>query len=182
MTTIIPFFRKSHFLSQWHEISFTITLDLPDELLNIQLLLDRPDILIFLQNQTMNCAEQFMMVCKALLFGDQKIATKILQEPSQINQKKLGRRVKNFDPIVWNTYCMDIVLLGSYFKFSQNDDIKRRLLETGTSILVEASPYDKIWGIGMSSKDPNINNPKLWKGKNKLGICLMKAREIIATN
>ena len=123
------------------------------------------------------CMEQFMMAKKAELFQDNKILKQILDcdDPKRI--KALGRKVSNFDEEIWNREKYFIVLHGNYMKFSQNSELKKFLLSTGDTILVEASPYDAIWGIKMSRNDKDILNPLKWKGKNLLGFALMEVRD-----
>jgi ribA/ribD-fused uncharacterized protein len=123
------------------------------------------------------CCEQFMMYNKAILFGDIKIANKILQETSPKKIKSLGRKVCNFDENIWNENKEKIVFKGNFLKFTQNENLKRILIETQNKMLIEASPYDKIWGIGIS-KTQAINGVK-WKGLNLLGNILMDVREKI---
>jgi hypothetical protein len=91
-------------------------------------------------------------------------------------QKALGRQVKNFNVDKWNIIAKDIVYIGCYAKFSQNESLKQMLLETEGD-LVEASPYDKIWGIGLSSDQPEARNRNTWNGTNWLGEVLTKVRE-----
>ncbi len=128
---------------------------------------------------TYNCGEQFMMYQKALVFGDTKIAEQILKTHSPKLQKVFGRKVSNFDPVVWDSVCVEIVYQGLLAKFLQNPDLKQILLNTGDKIIAEASPYDKIWGIGLSEYDSLALNQATWQGKNYLGIVLMKVREEI---
>ena len=125
------------------------------------------------------CMEQFMMANKAKLFHDEEIREQILQcsDPKQI--MALGRKVRNFDGNIWNEVKYSIVLNGNYFKFSQNPELRDFLLSTGDSILVEASPYDGIWGIKMGQTDENVLNPLKWKGENLLGFALMEVRDEI---
>ncbi|MCI8408617.1 MAG: NADAR family protein [Lachnospiraceae bacterium] len=125
------------------------------------------------------CMEQYMMARKAELFGDEEIHQQILQcsDPKQI--KALGRKVRNFDEEVWNEVKYSIVLNGNYRKFTQNKELREFLLSTGDSIIVEASPYDGIWGIKMKQTDENILNPLKWKGENLLGFALMEVRDEI---
>jgi ribA/ribD-fused uncharacterized protein len=118
---------------------------------------------------TYNSCEQYMMHQKALTFGDTEIAKLIMEETNPREQKKYGRMIKNFDKSVWDKVCLSIVIKGNYFKFSQNSDLKAALLLTGKRILVEASPVDNIWGIGMAEDDVNIEHPMCWKGLNLLG-------------
>lgn len=114
-----------------------------------------------------NCAEQAMMYEKAMLFDDTEIAEKILQSSEPSEQKKLGKKVKNFDGKIWDGTKVQIVKEILKCKFSQNDDLYDELLRYEGSEFVEASPYDRIWGIGYSEQDAldNINN---W-GENLLG-------------
>lgn len=125
------------------------------------------------------CMEQFMMAQKAELFGDEEIRQEIMKcsDPKQI--KALGRKVRNFDETVWNKVKYSIVLNGNFMKFSQNPELREFLLSTGDDILVEASPYDAIWGIRMSANDENATNPMKWRGRNLLGFALMEARDEI---
>ncbi len=129
------------------------------------------------------CAEQFMMAEKARLFGDEAIRAQILASPSPRDQKALGRRVANFDSAVWEQACMDIVVRGNLAKFGQNPAMLVALLATGDKLLVEASPLDKIWGVGLRADDPRIHDRANWLGQNRLGEALMRARaELRAAN
>jgi len=92
-------------------------------------------------------------------------------------QKKLGRLVKNFDEKVWNEQAIDIVKMGCFEKFNQNPEFKKKLLATGNRRIAEASPYDKIWGIGLGENDAAALDPDKWQGKNWLGIVLMHVRD-----
>lgn len=125
-------------------------------------------------------AEQYMMSQKALLFGDTEINKEIMSAKHPKQFKSLGRRIKNFNEKTWNENKTDIVIKGNYAKFSQNAEFKEFLLKTGRRIIVEASPYDKIWGIGMKGSSSGINNPENWHGENLLGFCLMEVRDMIA--
>ena len=122
--------------------------------------------------------EQYMMYQKALTFGDMDIATKIIKNSNPEICKKLGRQVQNFDPMIWSHKCMYIVTKGCLLKFSQNPNLKQFLLATNNSILVEASPYDRIWGIGYSASNA-VKVDKIKWGQNLLGKCLMKVRETL---
>lgn len=122
-------------------------------------------------------AEQYMMAGKANLFGDSEIASKIAKTTDPKQVKALGRAVKGFDPNVWEQHKYETVKKGNLAKFSQNPELKSYLLSTRNSILVEASPYDTIWGIGMKVGTVGINNPTLWKGENLLGFALTEVRE-----
>lgn len=126
---------------------------------------------------TYKTAEHYMMAGKARLFNDPETLEKILQAPSPNQVKSLGRKVKNFDPKLWNEHKYEIVKQGNLLKFSQNKKYKDFLLSTGDKILVEASPYDTIWGIGMLETDSRAENPLLWNGENLLGFALMEVRD-----
>lgn len=120
--------------------------------------------------------EHHMMVMKALLMGDQAMARTILNTKSPSAVKGLGKKVKNFSPQLWDTHKFEIVLTGNMAKFTQHPDLKQQLLATGDRIIAEASPYDKIWGIGMAPTDSRARNPANWKGQNLLGRILMEVR------
>jgi ribA/ribD-fused uncharacterized protein len=124
-----------------------------------------------------NTAEHWMMAQKALLFNDKESFTKIVAAKSPAEAKALGRKVVNFDDAVWHEKRFAIVLQGCMHKFGQNDSIRDFLLNTKQRVLVEASPVDKIWGIGLSADDDKAENPTRWNGLNLLGFALMEARE-----
>lgn len=125
------------------------------------------------------CAEQYMMEQKAMLFDNVDIAQKIMETEDPSAHKALGREITGFVEEKWNQHKYQFVLNANYAKFSQNQLLKDFLLSTGGKILVEASPYDKIWGIGMSASDENITNPSMWQGQNLLGLALMQVREFL---
>lgn len=125
-----------------------------------------------------NCAEQLMMAEKARLFGDNDTLRKIMLSNSPKDQKAWGRKVRNFNNEVWSVACKDIVYNANYLKFTQNEYLKKILLNTKGE-LVEASPYDKVWGAGLSAEDPLINDKKNWPGKNLLGEILTMVRDRI---
>ena len=133
-------------------------------------------------NVTYNSTEQYMMASKAKLFNDITIYDKILLETKAANIKKLGRQIKNFNDKIWNEKKCDIVYTGNLAKFSQNNDLKNYLLLTKHAVLVEAAPYDKIWGIGMSKLEKGIEDPINWKGENLLGFTLMQVRSLLQYN
>ena len=126
-------------------------------------------------------AEQFMMAQKALLFGDQDTFKKIMAADNPKDYKALGRLVRNFDPKVWDERKFEIVCSGNHAKFSQNPELRAFLLGTGKSVLVEASPYDGIWGVKLALGDPRIWNPNNWDGQNLLGFALMETRDCLKT-
>lgn len=129
-----------------------------------------------------NCCEQYMMYKKAKLFGDHEIAKQIMQEPDPAKQQKLGRQVKDYRQAVWNQNRVGIVWYGNYLKFTQHQDLREMLIATGNKILVEASPYDKIWGVGYRASDDQILDPKNWRGLNLLGETLMSVRSVLSLN
>lgn len=122
-------------------------------------------------------AEHWMMAKKAELFNDNEILTKIIKANSPAEAKKLGREVKNYNDTVWLANRYGIVKQGNYHKFSQNADLKKFLINTKNRILVEASPVDPIWGIGMAGDHKDVLNPEKWRGLNLLGFALMEVRD-----
>ena len=126
-----------------------------------------------------NCCEQYMMAKKALLFGDITMYDKIMSFKNPKDQKRAGRNVSGFDKDQWETVCREIVYEANYAKFTQNPKMKSELLKTGDRELVEASPYDTVWGIGLHETDPHILDKSKWKGTNRLGEAIMKVRETI---
>ena len=126
-----------------------------------------------------NCCEQFMMYCKAMLFDDKDTAQLIMNEKEPREHKKLGRLVKNFDQTLWDMSKQEIVYKGNYAKFMQNPDIKKQLMVTAGTSIVEASKDDKIWGIGIAIDDEARHDVRNWQGENLLGYALTKVREDI---
>ncbi len=122
-------------------------------------------------------AEHWMMAKKAVLFEDDAVFNKILKAKSAAEAKKLGREVRNYNDEVWLANRYEIVKQGNFHKFSQNSDLKEFLINTGERILVEASPVDAIWGVGMASDHKDIADPKKWRGLNLLGFALMEVRD-----
>ncbi|WP_199487771.1 NADAR family protein [Actinomadura spongiicola] len=122
-------------------------------------------------------AEHYMMAEKARLFGDEDSAAAIVASSDPSKAKKLGRRVRNFDERAWRDNRFAIVTKGNVAKFSQNDELRDYLLGTSDRVLVEASPVDRIWGIGLAVDDPRAEQVSAWRGQNLLGFALMAARE-----
>ena len=120
-----------------------------------------------------------MMAEKARLFNDVDTLQRIMRSYEPMEQKKLGRRVQGYEDAVWKEHCIDVVVKVNVAKFSQNSKLRDFLLSTGDKILVEASPKDEIWGIGMEESSPEAINPRKWPGKNLLGFALMEVRDII---
>lgn len=122
------------------------------------------------------CAEQYMMYKKALLFKDTETANAILETSAPKEHQLLGRQVKNFNQDIWNQHAKDIVYQGNLLKFTQNPKLLDELLATGDKILVEASPIDRIWGIGLD-EDAALTTPDVeWEGLNWLGEVLTRVK------
>ncbi|MFY7963947.1 MAG: NADAR family protein [Chitinophagaceae bacterium] len=124
-------------------------------------------------------AEHWMMAQKALLFNDDEKYQKIIDTPKAAIAKNLGREVKNFDAVLWNERAYKIVIEGNFYKFRQNQKLQQFLLSTGKQVLVEASPVDCIWGIGLAQNDIQASSPFEWKGTNLLGFALMEVRDLL---
>jgi ribA/ribD-fused uncharacterized protein len=117
-----------------------------------------------------------MMAEKARLFGDDEAREKILAAASPAAAKKLGRAVRGFHERKWERARFDIVVAGSRAKFGQNAALGAFLTGTRERVLVEASPVDRIWGIGLAATSPAATQPENWRGLNLLGFALMVAR------
>lgn len=124
------------------------------------------------------CMEQYMMSEKALLFKDFDILKQILLCEDPKKCKAFGRKVRHFDSEKWNGHSQNIVFKGNYAKFSQNPHFLRMLLETGDKVLVEASPFDRIWGIGMRECKAAHDHHN-WRGRNQLGYALTRVKKAI---
>ncbi|KWE32642.1 NADAR family protein [Burkholderia territorii] len=153
---ITAFFGAADVFSNWHPCCFTY------------------------HEVAFNSVEQFMMYAKALLFDDHATAAAILASASPREQKRLGRSVRGFDDARWVQVRESIMFVGCREKFRQNEVFLTALRATGTSILVEASPYDRIWGVGLGEHDPLIADPSAWQGLNLLGKALMRVRGLLA--
>lgn len=125
---------------------------------------------------TFTSMEQYMMYKKAVCFKDENIAKQILAEKNVSKIKELGRLVSGYDEHIWNGVRQIIIYEGLLAKFSQNEFLKGRLLDTKNSILAECAVKDRIWGIGLSMTDPKRLIPSEWKGQNLLGYALMMVR------
>lgn len=122
-------------------------------------------------------AEHWMMAGKARLFGDAEAERQALDAGSPAAAKRAGRLVRGFDEAIWQRERSAIVRAGSVHKFGQNAELRDFLLATGDRVLVEASPLDRVWGIGLAADDERAQDPALWRGLNLLGFALMEARE-----
>ena len=121
--------------------------------------------------------EQYMMHQKAITFDDIDIAKQILETDDVSKVKALGRAVHNYNDASWNGIRQIVVYKGLRAKFSQNKDLKEKLLSTGNNILAEAARTDSVWGIGISIKDNARFDMNKWRGKNLLGFALMQVRK-----
>jgi len=165
-----------HIFSQWYKHSFkgdkdTYIYDLTGI---------HPDYNNLIHDITFNCREQWMMIHKAILFNDMEMYSKIMKCKRSYYIKKLGRRVKNFEQSEWDKWKYQSVVNGNYLQFSQDENLKEILLNTDSRELVEASPLDKIWGIGFGEKSAEQNREK-W-GSNLLGKALMEVRATLLNN
>lgn len=131
--------------------------------------------------QRYSCVEQWMMAEKARIFGDTRTYQSILETRMPAEMKRLGRGVRRFDESTWARVREDTVLYGTVEKYRQNDELRQLLLATGDLLFVEASPYDRVWGIGMRSTDADILDTSKW-GMNLLGKIVTKARAILREN
>lgn len=117
-----------------------------------------------------------MMYQKAMLFGDEEIASQIMSTTNVGKIKALGRSVSNYNESVWNGMRQVLIYKGLVEKFRQNENLLKELQKTGDAILAECAVQDRIWGIGLSMTDPAKNNMDLWNGQNLLGFALMIVR------
>lgn len=148
---------KSNYPSQWYESTFII------------------------DGKEYNCCEKYMMEQKALYFNDIEIAEMIMNTNDPKEHKQLGRNVKNFDEYKWNMVADEIVYKANLAKFSQNAELKNKILATGGKMFVECSPYDRIWGNGLNITD-TLKTPMIeWLGTNRLGLAIMKVRNTLRT-
>ncbi len=138
--------------SQWYEAPFTV------------------------DGQVYLTAEHFMMAAKAELFNDFTIRAKVLDASTPGAAKALGRQVRGFDDALWTENRYSIVVRANEAKFSNNPELGRFLQQTGNRVLVEASPVDPVWGIGLAQDDERASNPNYWAGLNLLGFALMQVR------
>ncbi|MFD8154732.1 NADAR family protein [Streptomyces sp. NPDC059720] len=122
-------------------------------------------------------AEHWMMAAKARLFGDEEAERAALGAGHPAEAKKAGRLVRGFDEAVWARERSRIVVEGSVHKFASRPELRGFLLGTGDQVLVEASPVDRVWGIGLAADDDGALDPRRWRGPNLLGFALMQARE-----
>jgi ribA/ribD-fused uncharacterized protein len=128
---------------------------------------------------TFTHAEQYMMYAKALVFGDRDAADRILAADHPREQQAIGRTVRGFDESVWVLLRKGVVFAGNYERFRQNADQRELLFATRGTTLVEASPHDRVWGIGLAADDPRAQDRSQWLGRNLLGEALTRVREVL---
>lgn len=131
------------------------------------------------ESLTYNCSEQYFMKKKQELFDptNVKLAKQIMSEYRPTKIKQYGRMVKNYDEKKWTEVRYNIMLDANILKFKQNDYLLQELLKTTNDVIVEASPRDKIWGIGLSESAARKIAPQKWPGYNLLGKALMETRD-----
>jgi ribA/ribD-fused uncharacterized protein len=117
-----------------------------------------------------------MMAAKARLFNDEESVRRVVAAGHPQKAKAIGREVRGFDTGIWQRHRMELVVEGNIHKFRQNPALLDYLLSTGNRVLVEASPVDRIWGIGLAADDDRAGHPAQWRGLNLLGFALMRAR------
>jgi ribA/ribD-fused uncharacterized protein len=133
----------------------------------------------FLDGQRYATTEHWMMAEKARLFEDHEARERILAAATPAEAKELGRAVRGFENEAWTRARHDVVFRGNLAKFGQNPELWRFLLDTVGQVLVEASPEDLIWGIGLAQDDPGAADPTRWRGLNLLGFALMEVRDAL---
>lgn len=124
-------------------------------------------------------AEHWMMAEKARLFDDGLALAQVLAKDDPAAAKAAGRAVRGFDEAVWRRHRFDIVVRGNFAKFEQHPPLRDFLFATGARVLVEASPVDPVWGIGLAAGDPRAQDPMQWQGLNLLGFALMAVRDAL---
>ena len=154
MAETFTFFWK-HRLSQWHPARFVVG------------------------GSAFTHAEHYMMYAKALLFGDRDSAGLILAAETPREHQDIGRAVRGFDESIWVLFREGIVFIANYARFSQNPEQRELLFSTRGTTLVEASPHDRIWGIGLPATDPRARDRSQWLGLNLLGEALTRVREVL---
>lgn len=125
-------------------------------------------------------AEHAMMAAKARLFGDEEALRRVLAAGHPGRAKAAGREVAGFSEQVWAAHRFELVAAANVAKFASSPALRAHLLGTGSRVLVEASPLDRIWGIGLAADDPRAADPARWRGPNLLGFALMHARAALS--
>jgi ribA/ribD-fused uncharacterized protein len=124
-------------------------------------------------------AEHFMMAEKARLFRDHEALARALASKTPADVRAVGRTVKGYDEAAWERARVDAVVRGNVAKFGQNAELGAFLAATADKVLVEASPRDRVWGIGLGASNPIARDPSKWPGRNLLGFALMEARSAL---
>lgn len=132
---------------------------------------------LFIDGVEYPTAEHYMMAEKARCFDDEEALQAVLATRNPSKAKQIGRRVRGFNDRDWDFVKYEVVVEANMHKFGNDLDLRKFLLKTGDIILVEASPYDTVWGIGMAEDDPDVHDPTLWKGQNLLGFAIMDVRD-----
>jgi hypothetical protein len=122
------------------------------------------------------------MYYKAVMFGDQEAAARVLQAETPWEAKSVGREVRGFDEGEWAAVRRAVVVRGNVAKFMDNEAAREYLLLTAGKVLVEASPTDVVWGVGLTELDPRVAEPAQWRGENLLGFSLMEVRQIVSSH
>jgi len=130
-----------------------------------------------INNQSFCCVEQYLMYQKARLFNDAEIAKRILNSSNPARHHHLGKKVAGFNKQSWQQKCRQFAFDGNYGKFTQNSILLETLLQTEGKNFAEASPYDRLWGIGLSMKNPKIYDRSQWRGRNWAGEVLQSVRD-----
>jgi ribA/ribD-fused uncharacterized protein len=129
-----------------------------------------------LEGQVFATAEHYMMWRKAVLFGDEQAAGRILAASHPFRVRELGEQIRGSSEAAWAGRRFEIVVTGSVAKFGQHPELRRYLVATGDRVLVDASPQDRVWGIGLTATEERAGDPRQWRGQNLLGFALMRAR------
>jgi len=132
---------------------------------------------IVVEGKSFNCVEQYMMYKKAEVAGDAASMQAVMDTPMPNDQKAIGRKIKNYDDAKWSAVRYEIVKDAIRAKFTQHENLKEELIASGDKHIVEASPYDVVWGIGMGEDDPDRFDESKWRGDNLLGKCIMDVRD-----
>lgn len=122
-------------------------------------------------------AEHFMMAGKARVFGDAEAEASVLADDDPAHAKAVGRTVRGYDTATWAEHRVDVVTRGNVAKFGAHPDLAAFLAATGDAVLVEASPVDRLWGIGLAADHPDATHPERWPGLNLLGFALADVRD-----
>lgn len=128
------------------------------------------------EGERFSTVEHYLAWRKAVLFGDAHAAERILRAESPTKAKAIGRSVTPFNDEVWKAHRLEVAVAGNIAKFSAHPELADYLAQTGHKVLADASPIDRVWGIGLAADDPSAKDPQLWPGLNIMGFSLMEAR------